>query len=297
MDIARAFTFVFDEDRYVEKLAIGTGLVLASFLLSFVLVGFLGFFILAGYSVRLLRNVQAKKTQVLPEWNDWGGDLGRGFKLMAIGFIWSLPALILAIPMVIGGMMTGGNEVAQIFGAGLLICVGLLAFAYALFVVLITPAYTIAFAQDERIASGLQLTEIWRWTRDNIGQVIVVGIVVVLGSMAISVLASVVGSVLCFVGLIVTVPLSVLAISLFQYHLYGQLAREHPLGSGFQYDAAGPIVDSASTVDAAAAAAREEAVDEQAADLSATIDAAADAVEDAFDDVADEDKDGGGAAA
>ncbi len=291
MDIARAFTFVFDEDRYIEKLAIGTGLILASFLLSFLLIGFLGFFILAGYSLRLLRNVQANKTQVLPEWNDWGGDLGRGFKLMVVGFIWSLPAVILSIPMVIGGMMTEGNEIAQIFGVGVLICVGLLAFAYGLFVVLITPAYTIAFAQDERIASGLQLTEIWRWTRDNIGQVIVVGIVVVLGSMAISVLASVVGSVLCLVGLIVTIPLSVLAISLFQYHLYGQLAREHPYGSGFQYDAAGPVVDSAS------AAAREEAVNEQAADLSATLDAAADAVEDAIDDVVDDSKDGGGAAA
>ena len=243
MDIGRAFTFFFNEDRWIEKLAIGTGLLLISAILGFALIGIIGAFILTGYSLRLMRNVEAGKTQVLPEWNEWGDDLVRGFKLMVVGFVWSLPALVFAVPTAIGGMMTNGGDAAQFFGIMIILCSGVVIFLYTLFVLLITPGYTIAFAQDERISSGLQLGEIWAWTRQNIGQVIIVAIVVALGAMAIMLLASIVGAVLCFIGLAVTLPLAVLVVSLFQYHLYGQLAREHPFGDGPRNEVMGPIVD------------------------------------------------------
>jgi uncharacterized membrane protein len=108
------------------------------------------------------------------------------------------------------------------------------------------PGYTIAFAQDGKISSGLQLTEVWHWTRANIGQVIVVAIVVALGSVAAMFLASIVGTVLCIIGLGITIPLATLLISFFQYHLYGQLAREYPFSGNSDNEMGSTTVDSPS---------------------------------------------------
>ena len=44
--------------------------------------------------------------------------------------------------------------------------------------------------------------------------------------MLISLVAFIAGIIMCVVGLIVTVPLSVLVQSLFQHHIYGQLAAK-----------------------------------------------------------------------
>ena len=40
--------------------------------------------------------------------------------------------------------------------------------------------------------------------------------------------AVIVGTLLCLVGLIITIPLAILLTGLFQYHLYGQLAYSYP---------------------------------------------------------------------
>jgi hypothetical protein len=45
----------------------------------------------------------------------------------------------------------------------------------------------------------------------------------------ITIVAGITGLLLCIIGLIVTVPLGTLVTYLFQYHLYGQLAREFPM--------------------------------------------------------------------
>ena len=246
MDIGKALTFVYDEDKWVEKVAIGTGLLIITFLLGFVLVGIIGGFILTGYCLRLLRNVQAGKTQVLPEWNEWGEDLTNGFKLAVVSVVWALPGMIFGFPMILGGFMTEGGEFAQFIGVMLMLCSGVFVFFYSVFVFLAMPGYTIAFAQDGKISSGLQLTEVWNWTRANIGQVIVVAIVVALGSVAAMFLASIVGTVLCIIGLGVTLPLATLLVSFFQYHLYGQLAREYPLSGSSDIEMNNTVVDAPS---------------------------------------------------
>ena len=80
MDIGRALTYFSDDERWVEKTAIGTGLILISSLLLVALIGFLGYFILFGYLVRLIQNVRDEVHPVLPEWDRWGDDLVRGGK-------------------------------------------------------------------------------------------------------------------------------------------------------------------------------------------------------------------------
>lgn len=224
MDIGRALTFFTEEERWIEKTTIGTLVLLVSILLSSVLVGVVGFFILTGYGLRLMRNVQNGVRPVLPEWDQWADDLARGFKMFIVSLVWSLPVLVVTVPTIFGAaLLDTGDEGAAVFGLMLLLCGSCLSLIYGLFVALAQPGFTISFARTERIRSGLAFTEIWQYTRKNIGDVAVVAIVYVVGSLILSTVAFLVGLVACGIGLLVTMPLGTLVIAYFQYHLYGQL--------------------------------------------------------------------------
>ena len=109
MDIGRALTYFSEDERWVEKTAIGTGLLLISSLLLVALIGVLGYFILFGYLVRLLQNVRDDVHPVLPEWDRWGDDLVRGVKLVCVYVVWALPILLVSVPMFIIGVVVSEN--------------------------------------------------------------------------------------------------------------------------------------------------------------------------------------------
>ncbi len=229
MDIAKALTFITEDERYKEKLATGVGLILLSSLLAPVMIGLLGFLMLAGYCVRLLQNVRDGQPQPLPEWNQWSEDFVRGLKLLVVTLIWSLPIFVVIVPMGVGAaMVDNGRGAAEVLGGLILLGGATVTMIYGLVVALLMPGFTIAFARDEEIRSGLQLTAIWQWTRQNLTQVVLASIIYIAASFALSIVAMIAGVLLCGIGLLVTIPLSTLVMMLFQHHLYGQLAREMP---------------------------------------------------------------------
>lgn len=232
MDYAKALTFITEDPRWKEKIAIGGGVALISILLSFILIGVIGFLIISGYAVRLLQNVRDGKTHPLPEWDAWGDDLVRGFKFLVVSLVWSLPAIIFTIPSTIGGMLTEGGGSAETVGGIIVFCATCLVSLYSLFVALVSPGFTIGFATDERIGSGLQFTKIWNWTQQNIGQVVIAVIVIIVAGIAISLVGSIAGALLCLVGLVVTLPLIMLITTIYQFHIYGQLAYAFPYDGG-----------------------------------------------------------------
>lgn len=235
MDIGRALTFFTEDERWIEKTAIGTGVLLLSTILSFVLVGIVGFVIVMGYSVRLLQNVRDGVNPVLPEWDQWGEDLNRGFKLFVVQFIWALPIILIVVPITLVSVLVGnsGSGDAEGFAVLLALCATCISFIVAIFYVVIQPAITIFFAESEEISAGLQIGRIWDWTRSHIGEVMIVTIVYIVGSMIIATVASIAGVILCGIGLVVTLPLSQLAIYYLQFHLYGQLAPTVARGGSF----------------------------------------------------------------
>lgn len=231
MDYGKALTFVTEDPRWQQKIAIGVGVLIVSTLLSVVLVGLVGFLIVMGYSVRLLQNVRDGEPYPLPEWDQWGDDLMRGFKLLVISLVWALPIIIFTVPAGIGAALTDSRaDTGQFVGSFLMICGSCLSMLYGLFLAVVMPGYTIAFARDEQISSGLQYREIWRWTQAHLNDVIMVALIYLIASIAFSLLGAIVGALLCIVGLIVTLPLATLITYLYQNHLYGQLAYAHPSG-------------------------------------------------------------------
>ena len=71
MDIGSAFTFMFDDEEWIKKMAIGGGIALVAAILSPILIGFVLFLPLGGYMLETLKVVRDGQTK-LPEWSDFG---------------------------------------------------------------------------------------------------------------------------------------------------------------------------------------------------------------------------------
>ncbi len=65
MNIGSAFSYVFDDDDWIKKAAIGGVLVLLS---SFVI----PIFFVLGYMIQVIKNVRDDVPNPLPDWNDLG---------------------------------------------------------------------------------------------------------------------------------------------------------------------------------------------------------------------------------
>ena len=81
MDIAKSFTFMFEDPEWLRKLGIGFLVVAVGLLFSVVLIGLIPLIIVLGYTLDVTRNVMDGQPNPLPEWNDWEGFLMRGLKL------------------------------------------------------------------------------------------------------------------------------------------------------------------------------------------------------------------------
>lgn len=226
MDIGKAFTFVFDDPRWKEKLGMGTLVTLLSFLLSPVLIGIAGFVIISGYALEVLRNVRRGDATPLPEWRDrWGEWFTDGIKVFVASLIWALPLIALYIPMIIGSALTDNPDMEAI-GGFISVCFGCLVFLVGILYTLIMPAIYIRIAETGEISSALRVGEILRFTREHIGDVIIASLVYIAGSAIISLAAGILGTLLCLVGLIITLPAGQFLTMMMQAHLFGQIGRK-----------------------------------------------------------------------
>lgn len=86
MDVGRSISFIFEDRSWIVKMII---------LGALFLVPIIGWLLIGGYLLRLLSNVINGDANPLPEWNNWGGDIGGGLKAFIVGLVWSIPSAIL----------------------------------------------------------------------------------------------------------------------------------------------------------------------------------------------------------
>ena len=111
MDLGKSLTYYFEDPRWVNKLAIGTGILILSSLFSVVLVGLIGYLIIIGYALDVLRNVRNGEQYPMPEWKDrWGEWLVQGVRIAVAVIVWAIPAIIVGLATIVPAALTGSNS-------------------------------------------------------------------------------------------------------------------------------------------------------------------------------------------
>lgn len=147
MDLKRGLTFPTLDPQWIVKVLIGT-------LISFVPI--LNF-VAVGYSLDVTRNVNNGQETPMPEWNDFGGQFIRGLLAVIIQFIWSLPLLVLACPLIIPIISAANSDSGELSaGAGAIIaCVPILIIVGALVLAPFIMAANTRFAITNQFSEAM----------------------------------------------------------------------------------------------------------------------------------------------
>ena len=220
MDIGSAFTFVFDDEDWIKKVAIGGGIAVAAFILSFIIVGILLFLPLNGYVIRTIQNVRDGKEKPLPEWADFGDLFKTGFSAVVIAIVYYLPAILLSCASALTRLLPTMTDIDPDMAGTLFAvaaCISCFQIIINLLAAAIIPAAWIRFAQYETIGSGFQFAEIFRFIKENIGDYVIAILLALVATFI-----SYFGLILCFIGVFFTFFWSMLV----KANLFGQLARK-----------------------------------------------------------------------
>lgn len=220
-DLGKAFSFPFRDSRWFSKFLLGS----LFMVLAIVVVGI---FILAGYFVRVTQAAMRSDEHALPEWEDIGGMLVTGFKFIIVYVIYSIPLLLLYIPIVIMAViseLSGHGDPAGLFAGLYAVAISVLVIPYALALSLFMPIIASRFAEHENIGDALDIGGHVRSFRKHWQGTLVVALIAVgIQSFA------AVGLILFLVGILFTIFYSYIVSA----HMFGVLGREIQETGGLQ---------------------------------------------------------------
>jgi hypothetical protein len=219
VNIGKAFSYVFEDPQWLQKVLFG-----ALFqLLSLVLIG-IPFAL--GYNVEIIRNVHRGDANPLPEWTNLGDKFSEGLKLLVVFIVWALPIIALyccqiALSVVLSGVAGGGNrQTADTLGW--VVSIASLAFScliglYGILLWILRPAIVVQYVRTGEVGAGLRFGEVLGILRRIPGPVIITALLGIVTS-----LIAQLGAIACFVGVFVTAAYAYFVNS----HLEGQVWQE-----------------------------------------------------------------------
>ncbi len=153
MDFGKAFSYQFQDPKWVEK-------ILITALIS--LIPIFGGIYLLGWALAAIRRVIDGDPDPMPE-TDFGGHFVRGLKWVVIQLVYALPAmLVVFLVAILGGFSAsnGDNGSATVMIIGVC-CVDTLIIVYALILAFLTPVIQSVFLEEgERIGAGFHFNRI-----------------------------------------------------------------------------------------------------------------------------------------
>ncbi len=224
MDFGKAFTFVFDDEDWIKKIALGG-------LLS--LIPVIGIFLVIGYGLEVTKRVIKGDAEVLPDWSDFGGYLTKGFLVFLIAFVYMLPVLLIQACSYIPFLFENTDDTLTVIFTIITICFGCFTFLYSLAAYLVLPAAVGRYAATDKLGEAFKLGAIFAMVKDNLGTY---GMVL-LGGIVASMVASL-GSIACVIGVLFTM-------------VYSMVVNGHLWGQAYNVSAGGDVASPAEALPAA----------------------------------------------
>ena len=210
MQIGKAFSYPFEDPEWMKKIGIAAAIML---------IPLVGAIVVSGWGVEVARRVIHREQHPLPEWNDFGGYLVKGLKVVVISLVYLLPIILVSIcPSVLVNYASSQSEdIITAVATIISVCLSCLMILYGVFAGLVLPAALGKFAASGELKDAFRFGEIIRAVRAKP----MVFVMVLLGGFVSSLIAGA-GVILCVIGLLATVPYS-MAIN---GHLWGQAYLE-----------------------------------------------------------------------
>lgn len=204
MNFKKAFTYIFEDPNWLEKLIVP---------LLVGLIPIVGQLALSGYVMRVIQNVAQRTQPELPSF-DFGLDLGKGFRWFLVALVYSLPVMLFSLLFLwpTFRLENNGNDTIAII---VLILIGLLFFLLLLAFAFILPIAQVNFAVKDTFASAFDFKTLFKLIKNNI-----VAWLMVLAGTVIAGFISPLGGIVFVIGAMVTA-------------FYGQLFVAHLAGQAY----------------------------------------------------------------
>ena len=225
IDFGRAFQFYFEDPDWLKKTLIGGAL------FFFGLVGlvalFAGVILLAmvnGYMMRVMQRAYAGDPRPLPEWEDYGGLMRDGFKLLLLWLGYG--AIFYGIPMVAivaMGFVSAAARSDAVSGimALFILLMQLLTMVLGLGLAIYMPSAVARMTLYQRLGAGFEFKENLALIKRNPGNYFLAFLIV----LVVGLVASVAGCALCLVGIF----FAVFWAQCVQGYVLGEVVRRDPL--------------------------------------------------------------------
>ncbi|MEA2336568.1 MAG: hypothetical protein QOE82_575, partial [Thermoanaerobaculia bacterium] len=107
----------------------------------------------------------------LPEWDDLGEYFSEGLRLFCVGFIYTLPLMVLAVAFVVPSIAAESmdNDALRNIGGGMAACVWCLIFPLGLALAIWLPGALLFAAVERRFGAAFEFAQIWGFIKGNIG--------------------------------------------------------------------------------------------------------------------------------
>ena len=219
MDFGKAFTFAFEDKEWIQKLALASLVLFVSTILIIPAI-----FFATGYPIVTGRNVLNGAKNPLPTMDNIGGLFKDGLIVFLVGFIYSLPVMIILLPFaIVMGVLSESGDAGEVMAAGAGFIFVCFSFIFAIGLGLFLPAVMAQYVRKSDFAACFRIGEIWEEiARPNLANLVLILLAVIAAQLIAQLVVGV--SIITICGpLLLIWPASVWTMA-FQGHLYGQLA-------------------------------------------------------------------------
>ena len=157
VDFGKAFTYIFDDPKWFDKIIIP---------ILFGLIPIVGWIVVIGYVMRVTRNVANHVDQPLPICN-FGDDLALGFKYVVVMLLYGLIFIVIAWLIGMFAVLIQHDLSTVLAGFAIAVLVMFL-IAYSIFLALFLPVVQANIAVKDNIAAGFNFKNIFGMLSKNI---------------------------------------------------------------------------------------------------------------------------------